>query len=560
MVADKFCGYKEFRVMYIADSSLIESLKVDFIKAGARIINPDKPNSFSVSSYLLRRLALAANSFPGATVNFYDDVHVVASELPIFDADLVILDERTLEKDQSFFSHQSNKVNDQNIQQEEENPELAKVLHSSSITSEKKDQKIPITFENLRSAIEKFTPSGFLYTMRRIVVILPKSARKSNREFYLSLANVRAVIIEPSDSVELFLAATRQLYEFRQSHKKTSICISGGGLEGYIYSIGVVNALDNCLLDKESGDFDIFCGVSSGAIIASTLAVGVHSDDLVKQIYRRHTSLEPLGLNTVFDFAGSEIIKRAFDFIRAFSSFDSGEVISRLQHSVPTGFFKGEKLKKFFEKQMRHFGIEDNLSSLKKELYISVTDQDTGENIVFGEEPWKDIKISQAIRASTALPPFYLPELIKGHWFTDGQLTSASDFNTAIRKGAALVVYIDPMVPYTSNLPGAVMKRGGYFTMVQAVKSLVQTRSSSMLKHSMDNHPDVDFIIFKPTDEVMEAMAGNPMKYYIRSELVELGYRCTIAQILASYDAIAHKFAKHGYALKSKNMIASLLN
>jgi predicted acylesterase/phospholipase RssA len=186
--------------------------------------------------------------------------------------------------------------------------------------------------------------------------------------------------------------------------------------------------------------------------------------------------------------------------------------------------------------------------------------EDTGENIVFGEEPWRDIKISQAIRASTALPPFYLPELVKGHWFTDGQLTSASDFNTAIRKGAALVVYIDPMVPYTSNLPGAVMKRGGYFTMVQAVKSLVQTRSSSMLKHSMDNNPDVDFVIFKPTDDVMEAMAGNPMKYYIRTELVDLGYRCTISQILSSYDAIAHKFAKQGFALKSKNMIQSLLN
>lgn len=557
MVSDKFCGYKEFRVMYIADSSLIESLKVDFLKAGARIINPEKPNSFSVSSYLVRRLALAANSFPGATVNFYDDVHEVANELPIFDADLIILDERIIEPGLDIFSAFTNTDNNQNLN---DNSQATKFLPSATISGEKKDQKKPVTFENLRSAIEKFTPIGFLYTMRRIVVVLPKSVRRTNREFYLSLANIRAVITEPSDSIELFLAATRQLYEFRQSHKKTSICISGGGLEGYIYSIGVVNALDDCLLDKETGDFDIFCGVSSGAIIASTLAVGIHSNDLVKQLYRKHTSLEPLGLNTVFDLAGSEIAKRAFDFVRAFSTFDSGELISRLQHSVPTGFFKGEKLKKFFEKQMRHFGIDDNMTSLKKELYISVTDQDTGENIVFGEEPWKDIKISQAIRASTALPPFYLPELIKGHWFTDGQLTSASDFNTAIRKGAALVIYIDPMVPYTSNLPGAVMKRGGYFTMVQAVKSLVQTRSSSMLKHSMDNHPDVDFVIFKPTDEVMEAMAGNPMKYYIRTELVELGYRCTISQILASYDAIAHKFAKQGYALKSKNMISALLN
>jgi predicted acylesterase/phospholipase RssA len=556
-VSDKYSGYKEFRVMYIGEPNLIESLKVDFIKAGARNISPLKPNSFSVSSYLIRRLALAANSFPGATVNFYTDVHELARELPVFDADLIILDERNLQDE-----FDENPKTENIITEEEKIEELqhADVLHTSHVFSDQKEQQIAVNFENLRSAIEKFTPRDFIYTMRRVVVVLPKSARKTNREFYLSLSNVRAVITEPSDSVELFLAATRQLYDFRQNHKKTSICISGGGLEGYIYSIGVVSALDNCLLDKESGDFDIFCGVSSGAIIASTLAVGVHSDDLVRQIYRKHTSLEPLGLNTVFDLAGSEIARRAFDFVRAFSTFDSGELISRLQHSVPTGFFKGEKLKKFFEKQLRHFGIDDDMAKLKKELYINVTDQDTGENIVFGEEPWKDIRISQAIRASTALPPFYLPELVKGHWFTDGQLTSSSDFNIAIRKGAALVVYIDPMVPYTSNMPGAVMKKGGYFTMVQAVKSLVQTRSSSMLMHSMDNNPDVDFVIFKPTDEVMEAMAGNPMKYYIRTELVDLGFRCTISQILSSYDAIAHKFAKHGFALKSKNMISSFLN
>lgn len=543
--------------MYVGETLLIESLKVDFIKAGARISNPEKPNSFSVSSYLLRRLALAANSFPGATVNFYTDVHEVAQELPIFDADLIILDERVLQSE-IVSVYDSSDFDKAQLKMEE--LKNADVLHTSHNFTEPKEQQKPINFENLRSAIETFTPRGFIYTMRRIVVVLPKSARKTNREFYLSLSNVRAVITEPSDSVELFLAATRQLYDFRQNHKKTSICISGGGLEGYIYSIGVVNAIDSCLLDKETGDFDIFCGVSSGAIIASTLAVGVHSDDLVRQIYRRHTSLEPLGLNTIFDLAGSEIVRRAFDFVRAFSTFDSGELISRLQNSIPTGFCKGEKLKKFFERQMQHFGIEDNMATLKKELYINVTDQDTGENIVFGEEPWKDIKISQAIRASTALPPFYLPELVKGHWFTDGQLTSSSDFNTAIRKGAALVVYIDPMVPYTSNLPGAVMKRGGYFTMVQAVKSLVQTRSSSMLKHSMDNNPDVDFVIFKPTDDVMEAMAGNPMKYYIRTELVDLGFKCTISQILSSYDAIAHKFAKQGFALKSKAMISALLN
>jgi hypothetical protein len=46
----------------------------------------------------------------------------------------------------------------------------------------------------------------------------------------------------------------------------------------------------------------------------------------------------------------------------------------------------------------------------------------------------------------------------------------------------------------------------------------------------------------------------------IRAELVDLRYRCTISQIISSSDAIAQKFAKHGFALKSKQVIASLLN
>jgi predicted acylesterase/phospholipase RssA len=290
------------------------------------------------------------------------------------------------------------------------------------------------------------------------------------------------------------------------------------------------------------------------------LAAGTHSHDILKQLYKRHGKLDPLSLNVIFDLAGGEIVARIVGVLRMLSTLDPGEVVVRLQRLVPVGFFRGEKLKSFIERQLARLGIPDNVSALKKELYISATEQDTGEHVVFGEEPWREIKISQAIRASTALPPFYLPERINGHWFADGQLTSSSDFNTAIRKGAGLILMIDPMVAYTSNSPGAVMRHGGYFTTVQAIKSLVQTRFSSMLKHSMDVNPDVDFVVFRPTDEVMEAMAGNPMRYRIRTELAEMGYRGTVQQILAQYDSLFHKFAKHGLVLKSRNDIERLLS
>ena len=537
----------EFRVVYVGVANVVRALREDFLRAGARCLNPDDPDALTVGPALAKRIGQKRRGVEagnvGATVFFRSDVVAVAQILPVLDPDLVIVDERL------------------------STPQIRKnaVEVETKPTSEKKapdtttSEVRTVTFEKLRNALNKFTPREFHYPSRRILVVLSQAGEAQTRLFQLGLANVRGVMIEPSRSVELFLFATKQLQEFRSSQVKSSICISGGGLEGYVYAVGVAQALDDCFVEKDCTDFDIFCGVSSGAILASCLSGGIHTDDVVKQLYKKQGRLEPLSLNVIFDVAGGEIVRRIIGVMRSVSALDPAEVVVRLQRLVPIGFFKGEKLKAFVERQLARAGITDNMAACKKELYISATDQDTGEHVVFGMEPWKDIRISQAVRASTALPPFYLPERINGHWFTDGQLTSSSDFNTAIRQGAGLVVLIDPMVAYTSNSPGAVIKFGGYFTAVQAIKSLVQTRASSMLKHSMDLNPDVDFVVIQPTDEVMEAMAGNPMRYRIRTELAELGYKGTLGQILQNYDSLAHKFAKAGFEIKSRDDIEALL-
>ena len=539
--------YKQVRIMYAGTKNLIHQLKQDFLKFGVRIHEEENLFSLTVQGSLFKQFAPALRSFPNITINFYSDVYELAKILPSFDADLIILDERVGGELQLEEQKQDSELDSENV------------LHFSSQSVEHNLNQ-EILFENLKSAIEKFTPRDFNYTMRRVVVVLPKEARKTDREFILGVEQVRSVIVEPTSTVDLFLYATQGLLKFYQNHKKTSLCFSGGGLEGYLYCLGVASALDNCFANnKTCSDFDIFTGVSSGAIVSSCVAANIPSDLLVKQVNRQGSILEHFGLSTIFDLATSEIVKKGFRLLKAFSTHDLGEAIARFQDAIPVGFFRGEKLKHFIERQMEFVGVENNMAALNKELYIVVTEQDTGENIIFGEEPWREIKISQAVRASTALPPFYLPERINGHWFSDGQISGGSGFTHAIQKGAGLVINIDPMVAYTSNMPGAVMKRGGYFTLLQAVKGIVQSRADSMLKHSMDKNPDVDFINFRPTDEVMEAMAGNPMKYHIQTELVDLGFKCTVTQILEAYDAMSHKFAKHGFALKSREEIRELI-
>jgi predicted acylesterase/phospholipase RssA len=514
-------GSGHFRIAYLAPGPLVERLAEQFSRVGAdRCVassSGQQAISFSIGRKLVSRLSrfgVDEAALYGAQVTFYSDQAYAVQDLHRLDPELVLVDER-----QGQFRFES-------------------------------------LYENVRS----LSPREFHLPKKRVLVILDENAQTEARSFRLGMAGIRGVLVAPRSAVQIFAFASQELHQMWHGFRRKSICISGGGVEGYVYALGVARALEVAIKKRSLKDFDIYCGVSSGAILASCLAVGVHTDDLIAQIYRRPGSLEPFTPKVVFDFATSEISRRFWSFLKTLPGSDSAEIVSNLQRLVPIGFFKGDRLKEFVEAQLKRLGVKDSFLALQKELYISATDQDTGEHTIFGEEPWRDIRISQAVRASCALPPFYLPERINGHWFADGQLTSSSDFMTAISRGAGLVVLIDPMVAYTSNEPGAVLRRGGFFSTVQAIKSLVQTRAASMWKHAMDVYPDVDFIRFQPTDEVMEAMAGNPMRYRIRTELTELGYIGALQQMLTQYSSHSHKLEKHGFLLRPRSELQDLLS
>lgn len=510
-----------FRIAYLAPGPLVDRLAEQFSRVGADRCQTPEGTGQSVTYSIGRKLVSRLSRFGveeaalyGARVTFYSDQTTAVRDLHRLDPELVLIDER-----QGQFR-----------------------------------------FENYYESVRSLSPREFHLPKKRVLVILDENEQTEARSFRLGMAGIRGVLVAPRSAVQIFAFASQELHHMWHGFRRKSICISGGGVEGYVYALGVARALEAAITEKSLRDFDIYCGVSSGAILASCLSVGVHTDDLIAQIYRRPGPLEHLTPRVVFDFATSEVSRRFWSFLKSLPGSDSAELVSNLQRLVPIGFFKGDRLKSFIETQLKRLGVKDTFLALKKELYISATDQDTGEHTVFGEEPWRDIRISQAVRASCALPPFYLPERINGHWFADGQLTSSSDFMTAISRGAGLVILIDPMVAYTSNEAGAVQRRGGFFSTVQAIKSLVQTRAVSMWKHAMDVYPDVDFILFQPTNEVMEAMAGNPMRYRIRTELTEFGYLGALQQMVNQYSSLSHKLEKHGFSLRPLPELQKILS
>lgn len=393
-------------------------------------------------------------------------------------------------------------------------------------------------FDPFKASLDLIKTKETHFTFKRFVVFSTSQKFSENRKLELSLFGVRNLC----DGIERFLSALKvnvaQIANFQCNRPKISLCLSGGGFDGYMYTLGVCLGLERCLQNFQMKDCDIFCGISSGSILSSCFAGGIQTSELVQQAYKKHPQLLPLTHLIFFDFAFFDVVKNI------------------CRWKLPVGIFKGDKLKHFFSKQIARSGLDDSLDQLEKQLYIFATDQDTGEIVVFGKDPWKkNIKISQAIRASVSIPPIYLPECINGRWFTDGQLTTSTNFDLPIHEKSSLVFVIDPVVAFSTAQNGGVKNRGGYFTLLQAIKNLVHSRSTVALQHARDKHPDVDFIKFVPTHDVMEMMAGNPMRVPIQAKLIELSARATMRQITQHYDMFSHKFTKHGLQLKPRSEI-----
>lgn len=353
---------------------------------------------------------------------------------------------------------------------------------------------------------------------------------------------------------------------------KIALCLSGGGIEGLIYELGVLRALDEFLVNRKIPDFDIFCGISAGAILAAFLANGVPVAEMIAGFRDGTDTIDAVGRSILFQPNTGELVARLADLARGFlrrafgrpeparagseaaegrgaspARFDAIETLMRI---VPGGFFSGHRLRWYLEEQLTRAGRTNCFRQLRKELYIGATDQDSGRPVVFGEAGYRDVPISHAVRASSALVPYYPPEPILGRYMVDGAFTRTTNFSVAIRHGARLVTIVNPFVPLLGARPGAVDREGGAFAALQGVKALVHSRFEQAFLHIDEMYPDVDFQVFLPEGEELEQLTGTLMKFFYRVEIADLAYEHTTARLRRQMPGIAERFRRHGLILR----------
>ncbi|MFK7872677.1 MAG: patatin-like phospholipase family protein [Oligoflexales bacterium] len=391
----------------------------------------------------------------------------------------------------------------------------------------------------------------FQLPMGRILAILEDTPDSAHRSFVLGRDHVRDVIAGPKSMTPILLWIARIFQnDLKPEENKVGLALSGGGVEGFLFQVGCLYALSQSLKERSiTHQIDFSSGMSAGSILTTLLGAGLPIEEVVKSIRGQPSLLPPLRGKDLYDIAGKNIAKHVFKNTFGRQSLQLSQWPNKAFQSIPTGLFEGNVIRKYIQQTLQKLGCEDSFHLLKNPCFVGATDHDTFEHTVFGLDPWMDVPVSEAVRASCAIPPFFTPVSLGGRFFIDGQITKTCNLELLVRQGCRLILIVDPVQPYTHIEAGTTERQGGGFSLIQTIKTLIYTRFQQTLIHLTERYPDVDFVVFQPWEECAELMSGSPMKYRLQQKLVDFAYQGTLRRLRERHHVYHEKFSKYSFSL-----------
>ncbi len=190
------------------------------------------------------------------------------------------------------------------------------------------------------------------------------------------------------------------------------------------------------------------------------------------------------------------------------------------------------------------------------------TDLDSCERVVFGADGFDDVPISKAVRASGALPMVYAPVKVGDRELIDGGIVSTTNLDIAVEAGAALVIVINPIVPFvneredggdgppTRRISDMGFSKIGY----QAFKLLGHRRLHELASMWEERYPGVDIVLIEPepTDELM--FETSIMSFSSRIEIARHGFQSVTYHLLDEYERYKEIWARHGIEISERRV------
>jgi predicted acylesterase/phospholipase RssA len=376
--------------------------------------------------------------------------------------------------------------------------------------------------------------------------------------------------------VEIESSTRRKRGKGRKRPSKTALVLGGGGFTGGVYEIGALRALDLLAVNSTVNDFDVYVGTSAGSFVAAMLANGVTPDEMMQVINKRIPSeLADLDLDKVLrpNYLGflqkaAMLPLRTVELLRRLTQmgeFSAIDIGVGLAEALPTGLYSGGGIADYVEAALSESGRDNDFRLLERELYLTATDLDTCERIVFGEEGWRDVPISKAIQCSTALPIVYKPVDLKGRQLVDGGIRSTTNVDVAVEKGAEFILVVNPIVPFINDFEEMIPTVFG--TRVRRVSDMglpaIANQTFRLIAHARlheavaqweEKYPGVDIILIEP-EANDELMFGTPiMDYSRRLKIARHGFESVTATLAQDYDRYKETAERHGLEISERRV------
>jgi NTE family protein len=264
------------------------------------------------------------------------------------------------------------------------------------------------------------------------------------------------------------------------------LALGGGSARGWAH-IGVIRALAEAGIEP-----DLVCGTSIGALVGAAYVGG--------ELDRLEAWVRNLRLQTVVGF---------------------------LDFSLGSGLIKGDKLIEFFR---AHF-VDRDIRELARPFGAVATDLQRGREIWLREG-----RVTDAVRASIALPGLFTPALHDGSWLVDGGLVNPVPVSLCRAMGADLVIAVDlnadllgrhlkPKPARTTGKPGAVESE----TLADSVMARIQESMSQLgLNHDDGPRPPAMLDVLASSINIMQVLitrsrlAGEPADVMVTPLLADL--------------------------------------
>jgi len=404
----------------------------------------------------------------------------------------------------------------------------------------------------------------------------------------------------------------------RKRDAKVALVLAGGALTGGAFKLGGLKAFDDFLINRKVTDFDLYVGLSAGALLGAPLAAGVSPSEMLRTLDGTSAQFSRFRPGDFYHINADEMLRKPVDYLLDIATYVPGILLDLMSempelaasvrpalgmlrkhpsvgalqdvaapivgallsrrfpmphYYLPSGLFDNSTIEGYLRRNLEHNGLPNDFRSFyrhtEKELYITAMNLDTAERAVFGHNEDTSLTVSEAVQASTALPMFYKPARLNGVDYVDGGVRRTASIDVAIEHNADLVICYNPFRPFSNRVTHRYIPEKGKFVtegtrladqgIITVLNQVFRTLLHSRLQYGLRQYQDDpnfkgDIIVVEPTEHDTQFFAMNPLAFWDGPKAGRHGYVSVTQSIETHYDVVKQILQSYGILMTRREV------